>query len=101
MTEKELMHWLITVVLPVSLTLIGFYTTNKSKAGAMEKRLTTMEVLIDMQSKILDSHDIRLCKHEEEQKITMSLVEQIKNLSTDIGELKQDFKDFQKNYGGK
>ena len=101
MPEKELMHWLITVVLPVGFTLIGFYTMNKSKAEYMEKRLTTMEVLIDMQSKVLDSHDIRLNKHEEEQKITMSLVEQIKNLSTDIGELKQDFKDFQKNYGGK
>lgn len=98
--NQQFTHWLMTVALPIAVSLFGIYNISKSKAETLEKRLTKLEVLIEMQGKILDSHNIRLNKHEEEQKVMVGLVEQIRSLTNDIGDLRSDFRDFKKQFLG-
>lgn len=98
MSEHNLVHWLVTVALPIGLAIATFYTASKGRAEMLERRLTKMEVLNEMQDKILDSHDLRLNKHEEEQKIILGLVEQIRSLTDDIGEFRSELKDIKKTF---
>ena len=95
-TEAELMHWLLTVVLPVIVTGVTFYTSAKAQASQLESRLTTLEVVNKEQEKVIESHNRRLDKHEEEQKITLALVERIDNLNANMRELKNDVADIKK-----
>ena len=95
-TETELMHWLLTVVLPVIVTGATFYTSAKGRASQLERRITTLEVVNREQEKVIESHNRRLDKHEEEQKITLALVERIDNLNANMRELKNDVADIKK-----
>lgn len=95
-TETELMHWLLTVVLPVIVTGATFYTSAKGRASQLERRITTLEVVNREQEKVIESHNRRLDKHEEEQKITLALVERIDNLNANMRELKDDVADIKK-----
>lgn len=95
-TEAELMHWLLTVVLPVIVTGATFYTSAKGRASQLESRITTLEVINKEQEKVIESHNRRLDKHEEEQKITLALVERIDNLNANMRELKTDVADIKK-----
>nr|DAQ31358.1 MAG TPA: Protein of unknown function (DUF2730) [Caudoviricetes sp.] len=92
-TEAELMHWLLTVVLPVIVTGATFYTSAKGRASQLESRLTTLEVINREQEKVIESHGRRLDKHEEEQKITLALVERIDNLNENMRGLQKDVSD--------
>lgn len=95
-TEAELMHWILTVVLPVIVTGATFYTSAKGRAAQLERRITTLEVVNQEQEKVIESHNRRLDKHEEEQKITLALVERIDNLNANMRELKKDVADIKK-----
>lgn len=95
-TEAELMHWVLTVVLPVIVTGATFYTSAKGHASQLERRITTLEVVNKEQEKVIESHNRRLDKHEEEQKITLALVERIDNLNANMHELKNDVADIKK-----
>lgn len=95
-TEAELMHWILTVVLPVIVTGTTFYISAKGRASQLERRLTTLEVVNKEQEKVIESHNRRLDKHEEEQKITLALVERIDNLNANMRELKNDVADIKK-----
>lgn len=95
-TEAELMHWILTVVLPVIVTGATFYISAKGRASQLESRLTTLEVINKEQEKVIESHNRRLDKHEEEQKITLALVERIDNLNVNMRELKNDVADIKK-----
>lgn len=95
-TEVELMHWILTVVLPVIVTGATFYISAKGRASQLERRLTTLEVINKEQEKVIESHNRRLDKHEEEQKITLALVERIDNLNANMRELKNDVADIKK-----
>lgn len=95
-TEAELMHWILTVVLPVIVTGATFYTSAKGRASQLERRITTLEVVNQEQEKVIESHNRRLDKHEEEQKITLALVERIDNLNSNMRELKNDVADIKK-----
>lgn len=95
-TEAELMHWILTVVLPVIVTGATFYISAKGRASQLERRLTTLEVINKEQEKVIESHNRRLDKHEEEQKITLALVERIDNLNVNMRELKNDVADIKK-----
>lgn len=95
-TEAELMHWILTVVLPVIATGVTFYTSAKGRASQLERRITTLEVVNKEQEKVIESHNRRLDKHEEEQKITLALVERIDNLNANMRELKNDVADIKK-----
>ena len=95
-TEAELMRWVLTVVLPVIVTGATFYISAKGRASQLESRLTTLEVINKEQEKVIGSHNRRLDKHEEEQKITLALVERIDNLNVNMRELKNDVADIKK-----
>lgn len=95
-TEAEIMRWVLTVVLPVIVTCATFYTSAKGRASQLERRITTLEVVNKEQEKVIESHNRRLDKHEEEQKITLALVERIDNLNANMRELKNDVADIKK-----
>lgn len=99
MQEKELMHWLITVVFPVIVTGATFYVASKNRTAELEHRLTELEVINRQQEKVIDSHNRRLDKHEEEQKITLALVERIDSLSRNINDLKNDMSEIKDTIG--
>lgn len=93
MPEKELMHWLITVVFPVLVSGSGFYIASRNRAADLEHRLTELEAVNKYQEKTLTEQNQRLTKHEEEQKTMYEMVQQIKNLSEDVREFRADLKD--------
>lgn len=99
MPEKELMHWLITVVFPVMITGASFYVASKNRTADLEHRLTELEVINRQQEKVIDSHNKRLDKHEEEQKITLALVERIDNLNRSINDMKSDMSEIKDTIG--
>lgn len=93
MAEKELMHWLVTTVLPIALSVAGFYIASKNNTASLEHRLTELEAINKSQEKMIDMHTSRLDKHDEEQKMMQGMIEQIKNLSENVSELKTDLKE--------
>lgn len=93
MAEKELMHWLMTTVFPIALSVASFYIVIKNNTASLEHRLTELEAINKSQEKMIDMHASRLDKHDEEQKTMQGMIEQIKNLSENVGELKADLKE--------
>ena len=99
MPEKELMHWLITVVFPVIVTGASFYVASKNRTAELEHRLTEVEVINRQQEKVIDSYGVRLDKHEEEQKTMREMVQQIRNLSEDVRDFRADLKEIKDTIG--
>ena len=99
MQEKELMHWLITVVFPVIVTGVSFYVASKNRTAELEHRLTELEVINRQQEKVIDSYGVRLDKHEEEQKTMREMVQQIRNLSEDVRDFRADLKEIKDTIG--
>lgn len=99
MQEKELMHWLITVVFPVIITGATFYVASKNRTAELEHRLTELEVINRQQEKVIDSYGVRLDKHEEEQKTMREMVQQIRNLSEDVRDFRADLKEIKDTIG--
>lgn len=99
MQEKELMHWLITVVFPVMITGASFYVASKNRTAELEHRLTELEVINRQQEKVIDSYGVRLDKHEEEQKTMREMVQQIRNLSEDVRDFRADLKEIKDTIG--
>lgn len=93
MAERELMHWLVTTVIPIALSVAGFYIATKNNTASLEHRLTELEALNKSQEKMIEAHARRLDKHDEEQKIMRGMIEQIKHLSENVSELKADLKE--------
>lgn len=93
MAEKELMHWLITTVIPIALSAASFYIVTKNNTANLEHRLTELEAINKSQEKMIDMHTSRLDKHDEEQKMMLGMIEQIKNLTENVSELKADLKE--------
>ena len=77
MQEKELMHWFITVVIPIVISMGSF-------------RLTELEVSDKHNEKLMDSHTLRLDKYEEEQKIIRALVERMDYMNESLKSVKND-----------
>lgn len=92
MPERELMHWLMTVVLPIVISVGGVVAGLRSNIAKSEHRLTKIEAENAFQAKTIAEQNIRLNKHDEEQKTMMAMIEQIKNLSEDVKEVKSDMK---------
>lgn len=93
MPERELMHWLMTVVLPIVISVGGVVAGLRSNIARSEHRITRLETENDYQAKTIAEQNIRLNKHDEEQKTMMAMIEQIKNLSDDVKEVRVDLKD--------
>lgn len=92
MPERELMHWFMTVVLPIVISVGGAVAGLRSNIASSEHRITRIETENDYQTKTIAEQNIRLNKHDEEQKTMMAMIEQIKNLSEDVKEVRTDLK---------
>lgn len=95
-TEAHFMHWLVSVIVPVVISGAGFYFSSQARTSRLEHRLTKLEVVNYEQEKTIESHNRRLDKHEEEQKITLALVERIDHLNENMNGIKQDMMDIKK-----
>ena len=95
-TEPDLMNWLITVILPISISSASFYFSSQSRASRLEHRITKLEVVDHEIEKIIETHNQRLDKHQEEQKITLALVQRMDHLNENIGDLKGDIEEIKK-----
>ena len=87
------MHWLMTVLLPIGIGVLGALTTIRQNANRLEHRLTTLEVINREQEKTIDNQNSRLNKHDEEQKTMREMIVHIKNLSEDMRDFKADLKE--------
>ena len=95
-TEPDMMNWLITVVLPISISSVGFYFSSQSRASRLEHRITKLEVVDHEIEKIIETHNHRLDKHQEDQKIILALVQRMDHLNENIGELKGNIEEVKK-----
>lgn len=90
MQEKELMHWVVTVIFPIFISCASFYIASKNRTTELEHRLTELEVSIKHQEKVMDSHNLRLDKYEDEQKIIRALVERMDYMNDGLKSVKED-----------
>lgn len=90
------MDWLITVILPISISSASFYFSSQSRASSLEHRITKLEVLDHELKKTIESHSQRLDKHQEEQKIILALIQRMDHLNENIGELKGNIEEVRK-----
>ena len=95
-TEPDLMNWLITVILPICISSASFYFSSQSRASRLEHRITKLEVFDHELEKTIESHNQRLDKHEEEQKITLALVQRMDHLNENVVELKGNIEEVKK-----
>ena len=94
--EPDLMNWLITVILPISISSASFYFSSQSRASRLEHRITKLEVVDHEIEKIIETHNQRLDKHQEEHKITLALVQRMDHLNENIGDLKVNIEEVRK-----
>lgn len=95
-TEPDLIKWLITVILPISISSASFYFSSQSRASRLEHRITKLEVVDHEIEKIIKNHNDRLDKYQEEQKIILALVQRVDHLNESIGELKGNIEEVKK-----
>ena len=94
--EPDLMNWLITVILPISISSASFYFSSQSRASRLEHRITKLEVVDHEIEQIIENHNQRLDKHQEEHKITLALVQRMDHLNENIGDLKVNIEEVRK-----
>ena len=87
-TEPDLMNWLITVILPISISSASFYFSSQSRASRLEHRITKLEVVDHEIEKIIKNHNDRLDKYQEDQRVD--------HLNENIGELKGNIEEVRK-----
>ena len=83
--SSEVLGYIIGVLIPVA----GLYLNNKSKITAQEHRMTMIEAGQNYIQKLSEQNSRRLDEHDEQNKITYQLVEQIKAMKEDLIEIKQ------------
>lgn len=86
--EPDLMNWVITVILPISISSASFYFSSQSRASRLEHRITKLEVLDHELKKTIESHSQRLDKYQEEQKIILALIQRMDHINENVVELK-------------
>lgn len=95
-TEPDLMNWLITVILPISISSASFYFSSQTRASRLEHRITKLEVVDHELKKTIEVHNQRLDKHQEEQKITLALVQRMDHIDENVVELKGNIEEVKK-----
>lgn len=95
-TDSDLMNWIATVILPISISSASFYFSSQSRASRLEHRITKLEVVNHEIKEIIKIHNQRLDKHQEEQKITLALVQRMDHFNENIRELKGDIEEVKK-----
>lgn len=86
--SSEVLGYIIGVLIPVA----GLYLNNKSKITEQEHRMTMIEAGQNYIQKLSEQNSRRLDEHDEQNKITYQLMEQIKAIKEDVIEIKQKLK---------
>lgn len=95
-TDPDLMNWIITVILPISISSASFYFSSQTRASRLEHRITKLEVVDHEIEKIIETHNKRLDKHQEDQKIILALVQRMDHLNENVVELKGNIEEVKK-----
>lgn len=95
-TEPDLIKWILTVLIPLSISSASFYYSSQSRASRLEHRITKLEVVDHEIEKIIETHNHRLDKHQEEQKIILALVQRMDHLNENVVELKGNIEEVRK-----
>lgn len=95
-TAPDLMNWIITVILPISISSASFYFSSQTRASRLEHRITKLEVVDHEIEKIIETHNKRLDKHQEDQKIILALVQRMDHLNENVVELKGNIEEVKK-----
>ena len=95
-TEPDLMNWLITVILPISISSASFYFSSQTRASRLEHRITKIEVVDHELKKTIEVHNQRLDKYQEKQKIILALVQRMDHLNENVVELKGNIEEVKK-----
>lgn len=90
------MNWIITVILPISISSASFYFSSQSRASRLEHRITKLEVVDHEIEKIIETHNQRLDKHQEDQKIILALVQRMDHFNENLVELKGNVEEVKK-----
>lgn len=88
----EFLVWLIGTAIPV----VGMYVTNKGKIKEAEHRQTVLEMTVKHLAEKAEHNARRLDEHEEQNRITLKLVENVKTLTEQVGEIRLDIKEIKK-----
>ena len=94
--EPDLMNWIITVILPISISSASFYFSSQSRASCLEHRITKLEVVDHEIEKIIKNHNDRLDKYQEDQKIILALVQRMDHINENVVELKGNIEEIRK-----
>lgn len=95
-TDPDLMNWIITVILPISISSASFYFSSQTRASRLEHRITKLEVVDHEIEKVIETHNKRLDKHQEDQKIILALVQRMDHLNENVVELKGNIEEVKK-----
>lgn len=85
--------WVIFTLFPILISGATFYISLKRSAIEQENRLTKIEAKAEHHEEELRSQSDRITRHEESQKTLISMVEQIKHLTENMGELRTDIRE--------
>lgn len=94
--EPDLMNWLTTVILPISISSASFYFSSQTRASRLEHRITKLEVVEHESEKIIKNHNDRLDKHQEDQKIILALVQRMDHINENVVDLKGNIEEVKK-----
>lgn len=83
---------LIIEIIVFAVPMIGLYFSSKARIESAEKRMTTLEIELKHTTEKVMNNIIRLNDHEAQQRLLVSLTEQVKNLNSEMSELKADIK---------
>lgn len=84
-TQAEIIYTVVAFVISMS----GFYFSFKKQISEAENRLTSMEERQKTLFRGLDQCQLRLDKHDEQNRAFLSLIEQMKYMNKEIQEIKE------------
>lgn len=90
------MNWFITGVLPISISSASFYFSSQSRASRLEHRITKLEAFNHEIEKIIEKHNKLHDACQEDQKMTLALVQRIDHLNENVVELKGNIEEVKK-----
>lgn len=96
MDKTEIFVWLIGTAVPIA----SLYMANKGRIKESENRMTVLEMKIQHADERITKNASRLDRHDEQSRAIYAMVEQVKNLTSTIEEVKHDVKALTMQKGG-
>lgn len=84
----EIAVWLLTTGVP----FVSLYFINNNRIKESENRMTVLEMTVKHMEERIQNHGVRLDRHDEQSRAIYAMVEQVRNLTTTMEEVKDDVK---------